>query len=632
MTSTQRNERDPNSYHVLIAFSQIFTLYLVQKLGPICYVIWRRSMPEVLAIVEQGPRIITWKPVRKISISWARALSNSNSSPRCPVHRLPIEILHIIFTFVKDTSINLFQPRLETKAPFNLSHVCRRWRDAALCGVALWTKIDAVNFTLIDLFLARSKSAPLDIELYEFDQRWFDAGYASTPDEDGTAVVEGLRRAFFFIQKARVQETSLFLQPLLPHVYRWKSLKLPYISGSKVRFMLKSRAPQLEVFHFGCSSLWNEIYGLGSGLFGGYTPRLRDVRLGGVYVSLDPNFACLKTLCLRNLDYRLVLAQIFINTLQGCPLLEELALQYIQFSQSEGEATLRPDHPSPALKARAAFPSLRYLLLENLGKLPTHAILASIVTPPSLHLCVDMHRATDLHDVFPQNISNLPNLARLRSLWVESEDGWCFLYGSSAPRIVPPGKNEPRLLTIGLGGLNTQHIPVMGPLLRDLSHILPMPDIEALYINVNEYPYSADALAAALHNFPKLRLLTLSLCPPSALRALSTSNASLPCPLLDTLELHSCAVNGGSLKEVLDSRRIAARAEQGPYAAPLRTLVLSGPGATSSALSDLRYLGVEVRFVPAIPSQAPVHLKTRLQFGDQYQDEVTYESDDMYIP
>jgi len=454
----------------------------------------------------------------------------------------------------------------------------------------------------------------LDIELYEFDKRWFDADYACALSEDGSAAVDNLRRAFFSIQKDRIKDTSLFLRPMLSHVYRWRSLKLPYISGAEIRFMPKCRAPQLEVFHFDCSKIWDTIYGLGPGLFGGYAPRLRDVRLGGVYVPLSgPNFVGLKTLCLRNMDYSSFPVQRFLFSLRVCPLLEEFALQDVQFFLPDDGGT-RADDRLTVAAARIGFPFLRYLLLENLGKWPTHAILTSIVVPPSLHLCVDMQDMIDLHDVFPRDMTNLPNLALLRSLWIESEDGWCFLYGSSTPKVTH-NDSETRLLTVGLGGLNTHHIPVMEPLLRDLNHILPMPQLEVLYININEYPFDVTVFAAALQGFPNLHTLTLSSCSPSMLKALFDCDALHPCPLLDTLELHFCAVSSGLLKSILESRRMVTGADRRSEVLPLRSLVfLECPGITSTVVSDLERLGVEVRIELSTPFQTSDHLKKRLRF------------------
>ncbi|KAH9989221.1 hypothetical protein BJV77DRAFT_695828 [Russula vinacea] len=77
-------------------------------------------------------------------------------NPIRPAHRLPREILMQIFALVGSG-----------KRILPVSHVCRRWRDAALRASELWSSFEPEDFTpMLPVALQRSKESLLDVQLH----------------------------------------------------------------------------------------------------------------------------------------------------------------------------------------------------------------------------------------------------------------------------------------------------------------------------------------------------------------------------------------------------------------------------------------------------------------------------------
>lgn len=80
---------------------------------------------------------------------------------------LPVELLKKIsshYTVFKDFSVGLYRA---CPAWIAVTHVCRRWRAAALNYFALWTSIstDTLRKGWINAFMERSNSSLIDVTL-----------------------------------------------------------------------------------------------------------------------------------------------------------------------------------------------------------------------------------------------------------------------------------------------------------------------------------------------------------------------------------------------------------------------------------------------------------------------------------
>ncbi|KAF8259143.1 hypothetical protein EI94DRAFT_1048760 [Lactarius quietus] len=76
---------------------------------------------------------------------------------RALVSRLPVEILIHIFSYYPASDL---YPHVRHRPPppwLAVTHVCRRWRNAALCCPFLWVEIISTNFNWAVAMLERSK-------------------------------------------------------------------------------------------------------------------------------------------------------------------------------------------------------------------------------------------------------------------------------------------------------------------------------------------------------------------------------------------------------------------------------------------------------------------------------------------
>jgi hypothetical protein len=91
-----------------------------------------------------------------------RALK-SRRNTLAPISCLPLETLATIFAFLSESAWNEGAVHLEW---IRVSHVCRRWREAALDYPRFWSHINFTKLTSVGMaeILARAKMAPLHLE------------------------------------------------------------------------------------------------------------------------------------------------------------------------------------------------------------------------------------------------------------------------------------------------------------------------------------------------------------------------------------------------------------------------------------------------------------------------------------
>ncbi|KAK1221100.1 hypothetical protein PQX77_016147 [Marasmius sp. AFHP31] len=119
-----------------------------------------------------------------------------------PVHRLPAEILAIIFSFCSQPN-DLTRPS-RFPVVLQIAQVCGRWRNVGLENPSLWSSIRILLkywkdkprslTTLTELFMERSKVSPLELELhfYADDASESDLGHGSDSEHPFAPVLAAL--------------------------------------------------------------------------------------------------------------------------------------------------------------------------------------------------------------------------------------------------------------------------------------------------------------------------------------------------------------------------------------------------------------------------------------------------------
>ncbi|KZV68086.1 hypothetical protein PENSPDRAFT_736148 [Peniophora sp. CONT] len=112
----------------------------------------------------------TWEvEVEAMSIQLSAAKSRLNAF--CSVYKLPSELLGYIFEFL--AAVSPVGGRGRRWGWVNVTHVNRRFRDVALASASLWSSLSIDGDTPWNIFLPRSRQAPLTI--------YGDATKATTP-------------------------------------------------------------------------------------------------------------------------------------------------------------------------------------------------------------------------------------------------------------------------------------------------------------------------------------------------------------------------------------------------------------------------------------------------------------------
>ena len=92
--------------------------------------------------------------VPRIFEIWTRAKNIRNSF--APINKLPPEILALVVRFLKP-GLQLIQA----------TTVCQHWRTVLLSFPHLWSRVRSSHPTLFEIYLERSKSAPLQVQLHD---------------------------------------------------------------------------------------------------------------------------------------------------------------------------------------------------------------------------------------------------------------------------------------------------------------------------------------------------------------------------------------------------------------------------------------------------------------------------------
>lgn len=444
-----------------------------------------------------------------------------------PLHRLPNEALAIIFEIAGCCDLNSSQP-LTRRAPLNISKVSRLWRAIALATPRLWTQFDPLNAAIAPLFLARSKSALLDIEVA--CPEWRRMG------EYGTTAV-----AIYIRHITRIPQ---FMRPLRPQMHRWRSVLLvgPELKRSELEACLNAPAPMLQSF---CASISSHCFYVGpvsneartptDPIFAGHTPRLRSLTLEGICLPLTYSiFTGLTYLHLESLRYHRSRPEQFISNLAACPQLESLKLKNVYFTGT----------PAPAIPSTPVHvPHLWEMEFEDLHEDFLHRLLASIHVPPTLAFEISMTIIEP--EKLPRNsttMDNLQNVALASELEISiiDDSGICFITGNTEEQ------EQSFEFKVNNEGLR--------PFLPYLAMCLPLKNLQELTLRELGSLLTPDAFNEVLRYLPSITKLWMFGCDAEMMEMLIITGDANPCPLLESLALDGSDITDTTLIAIVESR------------------------------------------------------------------------------
>ncbi|KDQ21939.1 hypothetical protein BOTBODRAFT_61508 [Botryobasidium botryosum FD-172 SS1] len=497
-----------------------------------------------------------------------------------PISRLPDEVLSSIFEMTAKFEEMKDRDLLEQRPQSTITRVCRAWRDVAINTPRFWAVIDKVNRPLAHLFVARSKQTPLHI--------WLSNSWYTEP-----------------LHSRCADRVAYFISPFVPHIDRWHTLNLSNISSHGLEALSSSSAPQLQHLHIALkagSCITHINFTSQYLLFSGQTPSLRDLTLEHFYQPLtSPIFIGLTRLSLVWITHPAGSIHQFFKNLEMCPSLEQLLLQFVDFSLDSPVTTDVSEFPHAG---SLTLPRLEELGLDNVESGTMKSLFATVSFPVSMSMwvvtpCIDADRA-----IFPRGLSfatHLPHLLLIRRLMIEHEtnDEYFSMKGSIEGDI--QGIGDPLNLAFNYQPHAYLRENILRQMFYDVGHYLPFQRVESLSIkgdlNITpNYPETA-AFTTILTGLPSLNTLTLACVSPTCLGVLlidPDDPASHLCPKLHTLQLKKVDVTGDELVELAVSRT-SFRDPSSPDAARLSTVMLikcrrihEGAKATvTEALADL---------------------------------------------
>ncbi|KDQ10100.1 hypothetical protein BOTBODRAFT_36531 [Botryobasidium botryosum FD-172 SS1] len=450
-----------------------------------------------------------------------------------PIHRLPDKILSDIFEFV--LGFNRYWRPKPTEV-LTLSQISVRWRDIALRTSRFWAVIKALNYSLAELFLARSETAPLHFQLECANEFWY-RGKRAVEEE----LSPGLLRHKTLLQKGRdCRDILRILEKLLiPQIHRWESVRLRLDTTISFEQLFVSPAPLLEEFCYERDKgdvLASSPIPLPQNLFAGHAPRLRILHLCRAHLPLaSPLYSRLAHLMLNYVAFSSSLEE-FVNALRDRPSLLTLTLKNVTF-QDENEA-------SPHAVTPVSLPNLQKVIVE-LDPETLRDLLASIIIPSTSCLEIQDFRG-NLEPFFAPLKNNLLNLSNIRHLYVSPCEGLLFhVVGRAAIE-------GPRLLDIAF--VQRPDRAGLLELARGIAQVVSPSLVEAVSLRGIPEALLDPAFAATLDLFPEMNTLILSDCPLPLLEALILQDSSRLCPRLVDLRLATMDTIDSTLMRLVQSR------------------------------------------------------------------------------
>ncbi|KDQ17440.1 hypothetical protein BOTBODRAFT_144253 [Botryobasidium botryosum FD-172 SS1] len=404
---------------------------------------------------------------------------------RAPIHRLPTEIISLIFRFIEPDSFrSTFYIRERKSAPLNISGVSRQWRQVALSTPRIWSKIDMRSMSLAALFIERSKHAPLDV-----------------------AVDQGTK----------------MMALVLPHIDRWRAFHAMVPLHQEAPQPLVC-APKLEALSIICGSHQHSaeveefIH-----LLAGAASQLRTLALEGIYepLQLQPHvFASLTDLRLARVSFRQDAQHCLFQILELSPCLEELTLDRIHINGGI--------HAHDVLASQVDLTHLKRLVLQSLPRFEIIWILTRAVLSASCRLAIRSSRSystgvENLSEILPGDLTNLHNVQSVRHLLLDvgsaDKNEWS-LKGWNA--------EGDTLLAINMEGSYSNRGGSGQMIFIGLPTALPLP-LEILTIaSYNSTKWSNAKFTRTISSFPTLKEIIFEGCDAKFIQTLASTPTKPP--------------------------------------------------------------------------------------------------------
>ncbi|KDQ17439.1 hypothetical protein BOTBODRAFT_172479 [Botryobasidium botryosum FD-172 SS1] len=433
---------------------------------------------------------------------------------RAPIHRLPTEIISLIFQFIEpDYFRTTSDANTRKNAPLNVSSVSRRWRQVALSTPEIWSKIDMRSTSLAALFIERSKRAPLDVA---------------------------------------VDQEPKMMALVLPHIDRWRALRaiIPAHRGKPQPFVYASKLEALSIIRSSYQrkgEVQEFIH-----LLTGTASQLRTLALEDrIFEPLEPHvFASLTSLRLAGIVFDQTAPQL-LQALELSPCLEELTLDNVNI--------LAVYAGPPPVPPRVDLARLKSFLLQSLSHFTTIWILSCVLLPAPCRLAIHSSLArhsslsfpseiNDLSQVLPGNLTSLHNVQSVRHLLFDVDPGgknvWS-LHGQSAEGdiLLAITMESDRGVSAGSG----QKVFV------SLTTALPIP-LEALtLVSYGAAKWSNAKFTRTISSFPTIKEITFDGCDSKFIQTLASTPTKPP-------SLEKLTIKNGHLPEEALVSLVLARA------------------------------------------------------------------------
>ncbi|KDQ16773.1 hypothetical protein BOTBODRAFT_172878 [Botryobasidium botryosum FD-172 SS1] len=425
-----------------------------------------------------------------------------------PIHRLPNEILSSIFCLAQRADY-----AHHVRDLLNLSSVCHHWREIALGCPRLWTRFRPLQRSLFDLFLERSKEAPLDIEFENHGHR----------------------------SEATFQE---YLTLVYPHVHRWRTFQLRHsVNAEILSSILLGPFPLLEILTLDCKlRRWDWAVSAPAGP--SHAPQLGVLRLRDTYIPFThPIYSNLTDLSLTRIQFSEM--QGLFHVLEASPLLKRLHLESLAFFSPIPFESI---HPPPPL---VQLPQLQFLHIIHMATPQAlRATLSCLVAPPSTRMVFAAvpYLEDDLSAFLPLGDhiqTSLPTLSSAFALRVGTSTSGCNVRGYTSRHEV---SFELQLL---LHAATARQ--VLPRIFSGLGTLLPTPSLQFFFLHdANSYISAiVPALADFLARHPDIMHLAFEECHDSITSILL--NTSI-CPRLHSLRIEKCPLSPENLLEIVGLR------------------------------------------------------------------------------
>ncbi|KDQ07363.1 hypothetical protein BOTBODRAFT_611601 [Botryobasidium botryosum FD-172 SS1] len=490
------------------------------------------------AVLDEG-RTILDEEARAIGYIKARMEERLKEIGRrrnilAPIHRLPNEVLGIIFESVERGASPIFFR--------NLLSVSHKWRTIALDTPSLWTNLRNLPTPILDVFIARSKQCPLEVSY----------GRSRVPGD--------------------LSKLLQYVAHVSPYAHRWKTCKLlgPQRARAEILSRLISPVPNMEtltisLYDMDSAAELDEATDPFDTIFAGSTPRLRELVLDGAFVPLSsPIYSGLTKLELGRIQYSSSdSVRLLLHAFESCPLLEKLALSdiYVDFDNDVGPAPSSIKLPKLQLFQICQNFSMDWL---------QYYILGCVVIPPSstLQLSIATYVPTGfsmdlLSEPLPR-INNpyhgLQNISAVKQLSIQLEDDERVCH------------TDGYVSDAGKRSFSFHMCTDVDPFSHTLSTLhpaFPMP-LESLTLSFpshlkSPHPVNITSLADFLRQHALIRKLKFASFWTPAIQVLKVTPTQHLCPRLEELHVIDCTVDIRELTNLVRPR-VKAGVEESAFA------------------------------------------------------------------